>query len=126
MKKFWKITVYIVILGLALTWLFLFNEEGSSSLVDPVQEENKKDKEMIDSLQKVIIENQGIIDSLKGNIIIIDSIREVKINEIKNLPITENIILLRKNLEKYEKIYFGDDSCNHLLNDTIFSGNSKN
>lgn len=124
MKKFWKITIYIVILGLALTWLFLFNEEGSSSLVDPVQEENKKDKETIDSLQKVIIENQGIIDSLKGNIIVIDSVREVKINEIKNLPITENIILLRKNLEKYEKIYFGNDSCN-LLNDTVFPGDSK-
>lgn len=110
----------IVIPWILLIWLLLGNEEKSSSLPTPPPDISR-DEEIIDSLGQVILEKEGLIDSLKTEVGKVDSIQVVVRDSIKNLPLTESVLLLKTNLWKYEKIYFPEgDSCYDNLTGILY------
>lgn len=64
---------------------------------------NEKELKTIDSLTEVIYEKDEIIHQLKDSIVIVEKVVIKEVEKIKELPITENIELLRDNL-----VYYGE------------------
>jgi hypothetical protein len=65
--------------------------------------DNEKELKTIDSLTEVIYEKDEIIHQLKDSIVIVEKVVIKEVEKIKELPITENIELLRDNL-----VYYGE------------------
>ena len=101
MKEETKKTLLIVflacIVGLGIGYFIFRNTKPETIVVEKVIEDTQK----IDSLQVVIRENENLIETLK------DSVREKivyiekRVDEIRELPIDENLELLRDNLLVY-------------------------
>jgi len=65
--------------------------------------DNEKELKTIDSLTEVIDMKDEIIQQLKDSIIVVEKVVIKEVEKIKELPITENVELLRDNLT-----YYGD------------------
>lgn len=108
-KIFGSIILGIIIV-LLLIWLSPFNGGKSSSLSPDISsyvEKMELEKKLLrDSL---LLEIKGLlieIDSLKKETYRIDSIRIVIRDSIENLPPTEQVQILRKNIEEYERDFY--------------------
>jgi len=71
--------------------------------------DNKKELETIDSLTTVINIQDKLIQQLKDSIIIVEKVVIKEVEKIKELPITENIELLKDNLLYYGELSTLDD-----------------
>lgn len=110
-----KIIITIVILSIIIgigAGFFIFRSNPKEVVVEKIIE--VKETKTIDSLNRVIQVNQEIIESLK------DSVREKiiyvekKVDEIKELPIDDNLNLLRDNLLVYGENFEVTDSLPSL------------
>lgn len=64
-------------------------------------EDSLKIDSLILEINNLEIINKGLKDSIKFN----DSIFNLKKDEVKNLPLTDKVLLLKTKLEYYEKVY---------------------
>lgn len=96
-KKDLLIVALSIIIGFGVGYFIFRNNKPKEIIVEKVIEDTQK----IDSLNLVIAENEALIETLK------DSVREKivyiekRVDEIKELPIDENLDLLRTNLSIY-------------------------
>ena len=96
-KRDLLIVILSIIIGFGIGYFVFRNQKPAEIIVEKVIEDTHK----IDSLNLVIEENEATIETLK------DSVREKivyvekKVNEIKELPIDQNLEVLRNNLLTY-------------------------
>lgn len=89
------IVILAIIIGFGIGYFIFRNQKPAEIIVE------KEDTHKIDSLNLVIRENEATIETLK------DSVREKivyiekRVNEIKELPIDQNLDVLRDNLLVY-------------------------
>lgn len=84
--------------------------------------DNEKELKTIDSLTVVINEQEELIQQLKDSVIIVEKVVIKEVEKIKELPITENIELLRDNLTYYGELTDIEDPYPSLVeidNDTV-------
>lgn len=84
--------------------------------------DNEKELKTIDSLTVVINEQEEIIQQLKDSIIVVEKVVIKEVEKIKELPITENVELLRDNLTYYGELTDIEDPYPTLMeidNDTV-------
>lgn len=99
-------TILLVILGIVCYKLYSSLNELESikqTEIDLLDEKLRRNESIIDSLKKDISLRESIIDSLSffHQEIIIE--KEVVIEEIRALPITDAVEFLRENLKIYEE-----------------------
>lgn len=79
-----------------------FEDEDNITIPENViSEETKK----IDSLKLEIIKREELIGHLKDSVKIIETIRTIKVDNIKKLPLDSAVMYLNLKLEKYENEY---------------------
>jgi hypothetical protein len=83
---------------------------------------NEKELKTIDSLTEVINIKEELIQQLKDSIVIVEKVVIKEIDKIKELPITDNVLLLKDNLVYYGELSEVDDLYPSLIevdNDTF-------
>lgn len=84
--------------------------------------DNEKELKTIDSLNEVIVIQEEIIQQLKDSIVVVEKVVIKEVEKIKELPITENVELLRDNLTYYGELSEITDPYPALIeidNDTV-------
>lgn len=95
-KKDLLIIIFAIIIGLGFGY-FIFRSSPKEVVVEKVIENTQK----IDSLNAIIRINENIIESLKDSVHERIIYIEKRVEEIKELPIDENLNLFRDNLLVY-------------------------
>lgn len=95
----------LMIASLILAGIFLVSYIVDKITTKPpvIIVDNEKELKTIDSLNEVIVIQEEIIQQLKDSIVVVEKVVIKEVEKIKELPITENVELLKDNLT-----YYGD------------------
>lgn len=98
-----------------LTCFTVTKLKGLLNKPTPVIVDNEKELKTIDSLTNVIIIQDEIIQQLKDSVITVEKIVIKEVEKIKELPITDNVELLKDNLLYYGELSTIDDPYPTLM-----------
>ncbi len=103
---FASIGKYVLIVGIGFGLGIYFEisryqaTDISTEIPESILEENKN---KIDSLEAKNLESELLIDSLKDSIQIVETVREIEVSKIQELPVNEAAEFLTLKLREYEK-----------------------
>lgn len=115
------IIIASVIIGLSFI-LFTINAVEKLINKPSIVISNDKELKTIDSLMNVVSMQDEIIQQLKDSVVIVEKIVIKKVNKIKEIPMTENIVLLKDNLICHGELTNVEDTLPALVkvdNDTL-------
>lgn len=116
-KKALKVLMIVSFL-LAGVFITVFAVNKIKELLDkpvPVIVDNEKELRAIDSLTNVINMQDELIQQLKDSVVVVEKIVIKEVEKIKELPITENVDLLKENLVQYGEMSTEDDPYPTLI-----------
>jgi hypothetical protein len=116
-KKALKVLMIVSFL-LASIFITVFAVNRIKELLDkpvPVIVDNEKELRAIDSLTNVINMQDELIQQLKDSVVVVEKIVIKEVEKIKELPITENVDLLKENLVQYGEMSTEDDPYPTLI-----------
>lgn len=108
-NNFWLGLLYIVvlvILGVICYKLYSVNQELTQETVEKINlldEKLRQSESIIDSLENTISLRESLIDSLSFSRQEVIIKKEVAISEVRELPLSDAVLFLRKAIEDYEK-----------------------
>lgn len=108
-SNFWLGLLYIVtlvILGVICYKLYSVNQELTKVNVEKINlldEKLRQSESIIDSLENTISLRESLIDSLSFSRQEVIIEKEVAISEVRELPLSDAVLFLRKAIEDYEK-----------------------
>ena len=111
-RKWLPYLIFILLFICGGVWLYyMYNSiEGLEQQIKRQEESIKAEKLHIDSLNRIIEQEQLYITKLKDSVVVVQKTVIEEVEKIKCLPIDSNVNLLRNNLAKYGELYTESDT----------------